>query len=253
MPDPHKYTVTFLLHVGTHNKTGRRAWPPPLDFLGGVSAAPLTMTRKDSEKDSDRTHYYSQFWLDVAAGRRIIGAPKEDEAAEAEVLEPSLPLRRSSRSTSYDDSNEAEFDGHDERIVHPVAEPLATPEEFIDAEPEEIDLETSNADAPDFQEEVVDDIDIPDMDLGPADEEKDEDELPDEEEAEEGEAEEGEAEEEGAEEGEAEEEGAEEEGAEEDEEDEDLGWGGRGRKRNKPVRPKAPPKKAPRREPRRGY
>jgi hypothetical protein len=191
------------------------------------------MTRKDSEKDSDRTHYYSQFWLDVAAGRRIIGAPKEDEAAEAETLEPILPLRKSSRSTSYDDSSDDSFDGHDERIVHPVAEPLATPEEFIESEPEEIDLETTNADAPDFPEEVVDDIDIPDMDLGPADEEKDDDEeiVEDEDENDESTAE-----------------------TEDEDEDEDLGWGGRGRKRNKPVRPKAaPPKKAPRREPRRGY
>ncbi len=28
------------------------------------------MTRKDSERDAERPRYYSQFWLDVAAGRR---------------------------------------------------------------------------------------------------------------------------------------------------------------------------------------
>ena len=88
------------------------------------------MTRKESEKDADRTHYYSQFWLDVAAGRRIIGAPKEDEAAEADVLETTIPLRKNVRSVSYADSNDGQFDDQDERIVHPVAEPLATPEEF---------------------------------------------------------------------------------------------------------------------------
>jgi hypothetical protein len=190
------------------------------------------MTRKESEKDADRTHYYSQFWLDVAAGRRIIGAPKpEDEAAEPEVLEPTLPLRKSVRSVSYDDSSDSQFDEQDERIVHPVAEPLATPEEFGDSELEEVDLETDDTETPDFQEEVVDDMDIPDMDLGPAEEEK-EDEDPSED---------------------AEEEEESEGDSPEEEEEEDLGWGGRGRKRNKPVRPKAPPKKAPRREPRRGY
>src|SRR5438270_2558 len=42
------------------------------------------MTRKDSEKDSERPHYYSQFWLDVAAGRRVIGGPKPDEEEEEE-------------------------------------------------------------------------------------------------------------------------------------------------------------------------
>ena len=192
------------------------------------------MTRKDSEKDSERTHYYSQFWLDVAAGRRIIGAPKpEDEAADSDVLEPTLPLRKSARSSSYDDDDDddSQFDGHAERIVHPVAEPLVTPEEFIESEPEEIDLEADTIDTPDFQEEVVDDMDIPDMDLGPAEEEKDEEEELSEDEGEE----------------------SIDGDADEEEDEEDLGWGGRGRKRNKPVRPKVPPKKAPRREPRRGY
>src|SRR5450631_1259299 len=197
----------------------------------------IEMTRKESEKDADRTHYYSQFWLDVAAGRRIIGAPKpEDEGADADVLEPIIPLRKNVRSVSYADSSDGQFDDQDERIVHPVAEPLATPEEFSDAEADDIDLETDDTETPDFQEEVVDDMDIPDMDLGPAEEEAEEsEEETAEEEEEETDGEEGEA------------------TAPEEEEEEDLGWGGRGRKRNKPVRPKAPPKKAPRREPRRGY
>jgi hypothetical protein len=208
------------------------------------------MTRKDSEKDSERTHYYSQFWLDVAAGKRIIGAPKpEDEAADAEVLEPSVPLRKSARSTAYDDDDDAQFDGHVERIVHPVAEPLATPEEFIESEPEEFDLET---DTPDLQEEVVDDLDIPDMDLGPALEDAIEEKEEDEEE-EEPTAVETETDADAEVDPDAED-AAPADGTEEEEEDEeDLGWGGRSRKRNKPVRPKAPPKKAPRREPRRGY
>ena len=217
----------------TKKQEGGRGFLPIYNIVG--SAAPRTMTRKDSEKDSDRTHYYSQFWLDVAAGRRIIGAPKpEDEAAEPEVLEPTLPLRKSSRSASYDDSGDSHFDGYEERIVHPVAEPLATPEEFIEPEPEEIDLEADNVATPDLQDEIVDDMDIPDMDLAPDEEEEtaieeplneDEEELLDEEEDED----------------------------EEEEEEDDLGWGGRGRKRNKPVRPKVPPKKAPRRDPRRGF
>ena len=191
------------------------------------------MTRKESEKDADRTHYYSQFWLDVAAGRRIIGAPREDEGAEADVLEPTVPVRKSVRSVSYADSSDGQFDDQDERIVHPVAEPLATPEEFGDAEADDSDLEADDSEVPDFQEEVVDDIDIPDMDLGSGEDEAEESEVEDSEEEEE--AEDGEG------------------VVPEEEEEEDLGWGGRGRKRNKPVRPKAPPKKAPRREPRRGY
>ena len=179
------------------------------------------MTRKDSEKDSERPHYYSQFWLDVAAGRRIIGAPRpEDEAAETEAPEPAPPARsRGGRSFVQDDSFDAPAsDGYSERIVHPVAEPLATPEEFIEPEPEEFDLATEEANDMDMEDELVDDTDIPDMDLGP-EETEEEDDLFD----------------------------------EEDEEEDDEGWSGRGRKRNKPVRPKIPPKKAPRRDSRRGY
>ncbi len=227
--DSHGYGVPLLLHARANNKQEGGRGFLSLCAAERVPLRHFTMTRKDSEKDSERTHYYSQFWLDVAAGRRIIGAPKpEDEGAESEVLEPTLPLRKNVRSSSYDDDDDAQFNGHSERIVHPVAEPLVTPEEFIESEPEEIELEADAIDTPDFQEEeVVDDMDIPDMDLGPAEEALDEDEeaLDEDEEV----------------------------ATEEDEDEEDLGWGGRGRKRNKPVRPKVPPKKAPRREPRRGY
>src|SRR5947209_7132933 len=45
------------------------------------------MTRKDSEKESERPHYYSQFWLDIAAGRRVIGGPRPDENGEAAEAE----------------------------------------------------------------------------------------------------------------------------------------------------------------------
>ncbi len=84
------------------------------------------MTRKDNEKDSERPHYYSQFWLDVAAGRRVIGAPRPEdgELAEPEVEVPSI--RRAPRSnvaesysdtyttsSSKDESIEPEVDGDD--------------------------------------------------------------------------------------------------------------------------------------------
>lgn len=46
------------------------------------------MARKDLEKETERPRYYSQFWLDVAAGRRVIGAGKgAQEAEEAETSE----------------------------------------------------------------------------------------------------------------------------------------------------------------------
>jgi hypothetical protein len=42
------------------------------------------MIRKDFSQDADRPHYYSQFWVDVAAGRREIGGPRT-ATAEPEV------------------------------------------------------------------------------------------------------------------------------------------------------------------------
>ena len=43
------------------------------------------MARKDLEKETERPRYYSQFWLDVAAGRRVIGAGKGQDSDEAEA------------------------------------------------------------------------------------------------------------------------------------------------------------------------
>jgi hypothetical protein len=177
------------------------------------------MTRKETEKDSDRPHYYSQFWLDVAAGRRIIGAPKteENEGMEPEMPEPVPVPRRASRSTQIDVSDSR--DGRMDTIVHPVAEPIATPDAFI--EPETDDF--SENDDLDFQT-PVEDADIPDVDLGVLDEDADDEAFDDDEEE------------------------------EEEEEEDDIGWGGgRGRKKAKPVRPVKPVAKKPRREPRRGY
>ncbi len=46
------------------------------------------MARKDLEKETERPRYYSQFWLDVAAGRRVISAGKgAQEAEEADLSE----------------------------------------------------------------------------------------------------------------------------------------------------------------------
>jgi hypothetical protein len=180
-----------------------------------------TMARKDSEKDSERPHYYSQFWLDVAAGRRIIGAPKpsdETEQGEVEIPEPPAPRRVGRVSGGQEEPfmSPAPSNGHSEAIEHPVAEPIVEDEEIVEPETEDLLLDEEQ----EYQDEDLEDTDIPDMDLTPLEEE--EEDLFDEDQ-------------------------------EEEEEEDDIGWSGRGRKRNKPVRsPKQPPRK-PKREPRRGY
>ena len=186
------------------------------------------MTRKDSEKDTDRPHYYSQFWLDVAAGRTVIGAPKTDEEAELaevdlEMPEPEpTPLRKAGRSTA------SASDGYKPTRAHSVVEPAFAPDEF--AEPEENEFK---------QEDEVDDLELPNIDLEETEEDTiipqpdlilEDEEMEDEDE----------------------------EGLfydEEDEEEDEDSWGARGRKKPKPGRQvKAPkPTKKPRRETRRGF
>ena len=98
------------------------------------------MTRKDSEKETDRPHYYSQFWLDVAAGRTVIGAAKgEDETdlveEESDMSEPEMeptPLRRAGRNHAA-----AVNDGYTPSRTQTVVEPAYEPEEFEENEENE--------------------------------------------------------------------------------------------------------------------
>ena len=176
------------------------------------------MTRKDSEKESERPHYYSQFWLDVAAGRRIIGAPKPNEEAdiESEAEPEPIELHRPARASST-----ASSDGYAETLVHPEVEPEFDADDFAEPELDELDV-NNELDEAALPTEDVEEAEIPDVDFA----------APEIEEEEEGE----------------------ELFEEEEEEDEDLGWtAGRGRKKPKPGRQVKPPKKAPKREPRRGF
>lgn len=198
------------------------------------------MTKKESEKDSDRPHYYSQFWLDVAAGRRVIGTPRTDEGDADEGPEP-MPV--SLRRPVY--SNDT--DGYHEDVVHPQVEQELDEDadEYSSPEPEPFDdvEEISDEDegllAPVFG---ANEDDIPDVDFSPKTEVA----------AAVEESESDEASEAGAEENE--EEFFDEEA--EDDEDDDT-WAARGRKKPRPGRQAKLPAKAPakrtKREPRRGF
>src|SRR5579884_1205572 len=110
------------------------------------------MTRKDSEKDSDRPHYYSQFWLDVAAGRKIIGAPRPDEGndhTEVEMPEAVSTARRGGRATASPIA-----DGHREMQTQSVVEPQPVAEEY--EEPEENEFEQ----VPDLDDQEIPNIDV---------------------------------------------------------------------------------------------
>ena len=188
------------------------------------------MTKRDNEKDSERPHYYSQFWLDVAAGRRIIGTPKlveESEQTEVELSETSSNLKAAYASNGQQSNTPSHA------TVNGRVDGIASSEEELDTssdqqytEPEE-DLDLTFANGED-QELPVEDTDIPDMDFSAIDE--DETYLDEEEQSELEEPED----------------------AEEFEEDDEVNWG-RGRKKPKPSRPvKASPKKPAKRDSRRG-
>ncbi|HTI14237.1 MAG TPA: hypothetical protein VL461_06655 [Dictyobacter sp.] len=174
------------------------------------------MVRKDSEKDSERPHYYSQFWLDVAAGRRIIGAPKPNEEGESadEASEPA-PQRRGRLEDILSDDDE------DDTIVHPVAEPLtSSSENYLQPDADNY-ASTSSVESQSDESEVAD-SDIPDMDFDSYEEGEEDDEYYEDEE-------------------------------EDGEEDGDLDWS-RSRKRSKSVRPTKPVRKpGGRRDIRRGF
>jgi len=198
------------------------------------------MTRKDSEKETDRPHYYSQFWLDVAAGRTVIGAAKgEDEIDfledEAEMSEPEVeptPLRRAGRNHAA-----ATTDGYTPSRTQTVVEPAYEPEEFVESVENDFDQadEVEDLELPDF-DEAEEEISIPEAVVIPGEAES-----------------EAETEEDGEE--EEEEDLFFDEDIEEEEEEDDDSWGARGRKKPKPGRQvKAPkPTKKPKREPRRGF
>jgi hypothetical protein len=213
-----------------------RIFPTPYSLASAAGARRYSereffMTRKDSDKESERPHYYSQFWLDVAAGRRVIGTPRTGEEAEAPETEAPEPVisRKAGRAGGHEAlDNHIAADGQTEAIVHPTAEPVAPAEEeeqYSEPEEEEIEEPVFDEEEPVYEEEaiaeeepvadVVEDEDIPDMDLSPIDEEED---MYDE---------------------------------EEEEEDEDISWG-RGRKKAKPGRQVKPPKRS-RRDTRRGF
>lgn len=186
------------------------------------------MTRKD-EKDTERPHYYSQFWLDVAAGRREIGAPKTDESSDAdEVPEPTAHASRGSRATAA-----ALADGHRSSRVSDLDE-----EDFATDQPGETGKADQPGDynAPELEEDTfasdLNDEDIPDIPFSDLTDEEDlEAELPQEEE-----------------EFVDDEDYFDDEDEEEEEEDE---WASRGRKKPKPGRQTKAPKPSPK-KPKRG-
>ncbi len=114
------------------------------------------MARKDSEKDSERPHYYSQFWLDVAAGRRTIGSPKTGE--DGEIMEPDLDMDEPVTPLRSIHADGTGYRRYDEEIAHPDVELLEEEEEELEEEPfDEVEEEEAEVDEP----VEVDDSDIP--------------------------------------------------------------------------------------------
>lgn len=183
------------------------------------------MTKKD-EKDADRPHYYSQFWLDVAAGRRVIGGPKTEDGADladGDLPEP-IPLARKGGRAN---PSILPGDGYRETRA-----PAAVADEAYDEEEDEDEFPLPEDEEPDTINEVSDeDIptivdDTPEV-LAPDIEPEVADEADEEAEPEE-----------------------DEEFYDEEDEDEEE-WPARGRKKPKPGRQAKVPK-APAKKPRRG-
>jgi hypothetical protein len=115
------------------------------------------MLRKDSTLDMDRPRYYSQFWIDVASGKRDGSAGRVAEA-EPEDVEP-------------EDVEPEDFEPEPEPIVRPVAKPK--PAKAPEKKPEPARL-TSLADLANIDELMrssaeMDTAEIPDIETGEMD------------------------------------------------------------------------------------
>lgn len=112
------------------------------------------MVRKESEKDTDRPRYYSQFWLDIAAGRKTIGATKTGD--EADIIEPEIEepvTRRSGRGGIA-----ASTSRYEPIIMHPAVEPEEEEEEFEAEQPVEMDMAEDEIGEADIPNILVEDI-----------------------------------------------------------------------------------------------
>src|SRR5260370_8984590 len=126
------------------------------------------MTRKESEKDADRPHYYSQFWLDIAAGRKTIGGTRPNDEAdtfETELDLDNVALRRPGRKNSS-----AMACDYEETIAHPEVEPEFDADEYAEPALDETDLDNEIEDE-EIPNIVVEDTEIPDVDLDSTDDE----------------------------------------------------------------------------------
>jgi hypothetical protein len=187
------------------------------------------MTRKDSEKDSDRPHYYSQFWLDVAAGRKVIGASKTNEEAETAEPEPmeSATARKPGRA-SVQPVADGRRDIYSPDVLEPEDVAEEEEEEIIEPEVEEEDLEQEEELNDQDLPNIVVDEEIPDMAIEQEPEPEPEPDISLEE--------------------------VDEDIFDEEEEEEEEPWAaGRGRKKPKPGRQTKQPKRPIKRERRPGY
>jgi|SRR5215467_3849629 len=206
---------------------GGAAFPASME-KPGIATPLCLMTKKDSEKEVERPHYYSQFWLDVAAGRRVIGTPKpedgteDDEPEMAQVAVARNPVRDSMSPSRIESAPlRGATDGYQESLAPDEVEPMFGDEEY--AEPELREDLVGAVDDLDIPNIVMDEPEIPQVPVAAQEEEglEPEEELM-------------------------------EPFFEDEEEEEEEDWNvGRGRKKAKPSRPtKQPPK---RQEKRRRY
>jgi len=164
----HRYCTVIYCCDGYSYERGERRVLPKRE--SGISTLLCLMTKKDSEKEVERPHYYSQFWLDVAAGRRVIGAPKTDEGAdglESEMQEAAVarkPVR---------DSIAAVTDGYQEPFALDEAEPMFAEEELAEPElEEELVGAVDDLDIPNIE---VEETEIPQIEIAAQQEEEEED------------------------------------------------------------------------------
>ncbi len=177
----HRYCIVVRSCDGYSYTKGGAAFPT-WTTEPGIATSLCLMTKKESEKEVERPHYYSQFWLDVAAGRRVIGTPRAEEGAEGQEPETAeaSALHRPGRNNLS-----VVTDGYQETHAQSAVEPTYAPDEFAEPEPElEEDL-IGAVDDLDIPNIIVDETEVPAADIAPEEEEEPEEDFFEEEEEEE--------------------------------------------------------------------
>jgi hypothetical protein len=118
----------------------------------------MMMSRKDTAQEVDRPHYYSQFWIDVAQGKRDLSAVRSVES-DAEIEDMELTSRATEPEPAAGSAPKPKAAKLPDKKVEPVRPVISSLADLAN-----IDLlmkssaEMDNDEVPDIEAGAIDDL-----------------------------------------------------------------------------------------------